>query len=199
MSIAERFINKTEIKPEKEDVTDENPSFGNNVLPNEFEKFSGELFEKIANIPYWCEFDCQKQYTLIEKFLLNKGVVSPSIFAKLLQTSMLGFGIFDKYLKNPDIEGIIYEKNTPFHYLKNGILISVKEYFSTDKINLVYKNIMNIAGFDGKSLHYNFRIYNYWIQIINSENELQKLCIYKITDNFLRNEIEKYNIHTLKI
>ena len=189
MSIAERFVNKTKVTDKLVTKSSEDVD----ILPDEFEKFGDELFEKIANIKYWAEFDFQKQCSMIQKFLSNKGVSSPAIFAKLLQNSMLGFGVFDKYLKNADIDGIIYEKNKSLHCVKNGILVSIPENFSADKVALVYKNIMNIAGFDGKNKFYQFRIFNYWIEIDSDSKDLQKLSIFKVTDKFLVNQLEKFS------
>lgn len=196
MSIAERFVNKPKMSFDEPAII-EKEGLNIDVMPNEFEKFQDELFEKIANIPYWADFDYQKQYTLIEKFLLNKGVTSPAIFAKLLQNSMLGFGIFDKYLKNTDIDGVIYEKNKPLSYSKNNVWISSSELLPDNKVILVYKNLMNILRLNGKSTACQFRVFNYWVQIEKINDEPQKISIFKLTDKFLKNEIKKSNMANL--
>lgn len=190
MSIAERFVNKPKTQSDEPRIFESNCS-NSDVLPSEFEKIKDELFEKIANIPCWAEFDYQKQYTLIEKFVSNKGVTSPAIFAKLLQNSMLGFGIFDKYIKNPDIDGIVYEKNKPLQYLKKSVWISTDEKFPDNKIDLVCKNLLNIAEFDGKNSGCSFRISDYWVELSACGRELNKISVIKITDSFLKNEIAK--------
>lgn len=196
MSIAERFVNKPKMSLDEPAII-EKEGLNIDVMPNEFEKFQDELFEKIANIPYWTDFDYQKQYTLIEKFLFNKGVTSPAIFAKLLQNSMLGFGVFDKYLKNADIDGVIYEKNKPLSYSKNNVYFSTFETLPNDKVILVYKNLMNILRLNDKKTANQFRVFNYWVQIEKNNDEPQKISIFKLTDKFLKNEIKKSNIANL--
>lgn len=183
---SEKFVNPFIL--DRENVDDRKTKF--NLLKD-------ELFEKIVTIPCWFEYDSKTQYELIIKFLELKGIKNPQIFAKVLQHSILGFGIFDDYLANKDVSSIFYEEGEPLLYTENDRNVVDIKILPYSKVQLAVQNIINMSQATVKSGIYSFRIANFWVQLRAIPHSKIKLSVSKITDEFLNDEIDKTNITLL--
>ena len=169
MGLADRFSDSvlvTQVKTQPVSVPVKEP------VPR-FDSLKNELFEKIVTVPCWFEYDAKTQYDLIIKFLASKNIKTPEVFAKILQHSILGFGVFDEYLLKKEVS------------------------LSSAKVNLAVKNIINMSQYSDKSGIYDFRIADFWVQLRAVPHTKIKLSISKVTDEFLADEIEKTNITLL--
>ena len=164
MGLADRFSDSvlvTQVKTQPVSVPVKEP------VPR-FDSLKNELCEKIVTVPCWFEYDAKTQYDLIIKFLASKNIKTPEVFAKILQHSILGFGVFDEYLLKKEVSSIFYEEGEPLLYTEND-----------------------------KSGIYDFRIADFWVQLRAVPHTKIKLSISKVTDEFLADEIEKTNITLL--
>lgn len=156
-----------------------------------------ELFEKIVTVPCWFEYDAKTQHDLIIKFLTSKNIKTPEVFAKILQHSILGFGVFDEYLMKKDVSAIFYEEGEPLLYTENDRNVVDTVILPSAKVNLAIKNIINMSQYSDKSGVYDFRIADFWVQLRTIPHSRIKLSISKITDEFLADEINKTNLTLL--
>lgn len=162
-----------------------------------FDTLKNELFEKIVTVPCWFEYDAKTQHDLIIKFLTSKNIKTPEVFAKILQHSILGFGIFDEYLLKKDVSAIFYEEGEPLLYTQDDRNVVDTAILSSSKVNLAVQNIINMSQYSVKNGIYDFRIADFWVQLRAVQNTKIKLSISKITDEFLADEIEKTNLTLL--
>ena len=160
-------------------------------------KLADEFFVKMANIPCWYEFNSREQHTMLVKFLLGKGVKNPEVFAQILQASILGFGVFDEYLKKSGVNAIFYNQSEPLTYISNGTKFVEKTFLPIEKVHLAVKNIKNMSFTNGKKDACSFRRGDYWINLKNLPNEKISLSIQKITNNFLKEEFQKARLSDL--
>ena len=193
MGLADRFSDSvlvTQVKTQPVSVPVKEP------VPR-FDSLKNELFEKIVTVPCWFEYDAKTQYDLIIKFLASKNIKTPEVFAKILQHSILGFGVFDEYLLKKEVRSICYEEGEPLLYTENDKNVVDTVILSSAKVNLAVKNIINMSQYSDKSGIYDFRIADFWVQLRAVPHTKIKLSISKVTDEFLADEIEKTNITLL--
>lgn len=156
-----------------------------------------QLFEKIVTVPCWFEYDEGTQYNLIIKFLQSKDVKTPEIFAKILQHSILGFGIFDDYLLKKDVSAIFYEEGEPMFYTEGERNVVDTAILPMSKVRLAVQNIINMSQCCDRNGSYNFRIADYWVQLRAVEHSKIKLSIQRINEEFLREQTENANLSIL--
>ena len=193
MGLADRFSDSvlvTQVKTQPVSVPVKEP------VPR-FDSLKNEPFEKIVTVPCWFEYDAKTQYDLIIKFLASKNIKTPEVFAKILQHSILGFGVFDEYLLKKEVSSIFYEEGEPLLYTENDKNVVDTVILSSAKVNLAVKNIINMSQYSDKSGIYDFRIADFWVQLRAVPHTKIKLSISKVTDEFLADEIEKTNITLL--
>lgn len=164
---------------------------------NRFNLLKDMLFEKIVTVPCWFEYDSKTQYDLIIKFLHSKNIKTPEVFAKVLQHSILGFGIFDEYLLKKGVTSIFYEEGEPLLYTENNRNVVDTIILPYAKIKLAVQNIINMSQSSERNGVFDFRIGDFWVQLRAVPHSRIKLSISKITDEFLTNEIEKSNLALL--
>ena len=169
----------------------------NVVKPSRFNQLKEMLFEKIVSVPCWFEYDAKTQYDLIMKFLASKNVKTPEVFAKILQHSILGFGVFDDYLLKKGVTSIFYEEGEPLLYTENDRNVVDTIILPYSKVRLAVQNIINMSQYSDKNGIYDFRIADFWVQLRAVPHSRIKLSISKITDEFLANEIDKNNLTLL--
>ncbi len=205
MGLADRFVNnlidERECLPlNKPALADENPFvLENSVLEKQsrFNSLKDELFEKIVSIPCWAEYDFNTQYDLIVKFLHSKNVKTPEIFAKVLQHSILGFGVFDEYLLKKGVTALFYEEGEPILYTQGDKNVVDNMILPMGKVRLAVQNIINMSQYSVKNGAYDFRISEYWVQLRAFPGSKIKLSISRIDDDFLLNEMESANLSLL--
>lgn len=161
---------------------------------NNMNDLKDELFDKIIQTPCWSEFDMRTQYELIVKFLRVKNVKVPEVIARILQQSVLGFGIFDEYLLKKNLEAIFYEPRKPLSYIENGKLSRTTTVLPLSKIKKVVKNIKNMSLLSDDLCDYSFRTNNFWVNMSLNGESVSSIEIYKISDSFLENEFANIGI-----
>lgn len=164
---------------------------------SKFERLKEELFEKIVTVPCWFEYDSKTQYDLIIKFLTSKNIKTPEVFAKILQHSILGFGVFDEYLLKKGVSAIFYEEGEPLLYTENDRNLVDTIILPASKVKLAVRNIINMSQYSDKNGIYDFRIADFWVQLRAVPHSKIKLSISKITEEFLNEEIDKTNLTLL--
>lgn len=164
---------------------------------NRFNLLKDMLFEKIVTVPCWFEYDSKTQYDLIIKFLHSKNIKTPEVFAKVLQHSILGFGVFDEYLLKKGVTSIFYEEGEPLLYTENDRNVVDTIILPYSKVRLAVQNIINMSQSSDRNGVFDFRIADFWVQLRAVPHSRIKLSISKITDEFLTNEIEKSNLALL--
>lgn len=164
-----------------------------------FDNLKSELFEKIVHVPCWFEYDEKTQLDLITKFLVSKKIKTPDIFAKILQHSTLGFGVFDDYLAQNDVSAIYYTEGEPLIYTRNNINITDNIVFSQNKVELVIKNIVNMSRMSDDICVFNFRFGNYWVELRKFPQAKVNLSVIKIDSNFLDNQFKLSALSTLSL
>jgi len=154
-------------------------------------------FAKIVNVPCWFDYDDKTQFDLIVKFLVSKDVKTPEIFAKVLQHSVLGFGVLDEYLLQNEISAVFYVEDEPIIYTKNYYYTVDNIVFPKRKIDSVLKNISNMAQINSEYGTFNFRVNNFWVELKNVPHCKVRLSIYKINDSFLEKQFKSINLSSL--
>lgn len=196
LGLADRFNDNispmvTEIRPVK------SVKIQQEVQKPKLQMLRDELFEKIVAIPCWFEYDQKTQYDLIIKFLISKNIKTPEVFAKVLQHSILGFGIFDEYLLKKNVSAVFYEEGEPLLYTEDGRNVVDNIILPMSKVWFSVQNIINMSQYSVKRGFFNYRIADFWVQLKYVPNSKIKLSISKITDEFLSNEIDKTNLALL--
>lgn len=193
MGLADRFVDSApsvEVKTQPVSVPKET------AMPK-LQILKEQLFEKIVSVPCWFEYDEATQYNLIIKFLQAKDVKTPEIFAKILQHSILGFGIFDEYLLKKGVSAIFYEEGEPMFYTEGDRNVVDTAILPMSKVRLAVKNIINMSQYCDRSGSYSFRIADYWVQLHAVEHSRIKLSIQKINETFLREQVDGANLSLL--
>ena len=162
-----------------------------------FNTLKEELFEKIVSVPCWFEFDVQAQFDLIVKFLRAKDVKTPEIFARILQHSIFGFGVFDEYLSKKGVSSICYVQGQPVMYVENGKEFVDNKTLPLESVQLAVKNIINMSKAMTISDVYNFRFANFWVELSLIDSESITLLISKIDETFLDSEFKKMSLPLL--
>ena len=156
-----------------------------------FNSLKDELFEKIVTVPCWCDYDTQTQYSLIVKFLQTKNIKNPEIFAKVLQHSILGFGVFDDYLAKNDISCIRYEQGKAFEYVLSGQdCVDNEVIFPIAKVRSVVKNLVNLSKKPSRAGAFEFRYADFWVEMYVPESSGIKITVTKIDKSFIEREID---------
>lgn len=196
MGLADRFANsvlvqEVKVKPVPVSVPVSQPQ------ETKLQTLKQQLFEKIVSVPCWFEYDEATQYKLIIKFLQSKDVKTPEIFAKVLQHSMLGFGIFDDYLLKKDISAIFYEEGEPLFYTEGDRNVVDTAIIPVAKVRLAVQNIINMSQCSDRNGVYNFRIADFWVQLHAVEHSKIKLTIQRVNEEFLQEQIDSANLSLL--
>jgi len=198
MGLADRFKNNAlalvENSPKKELLGALNLPVSKSFVIDNLQE---DLFEKIANVPCWFEYDAKTQLDLICKFLRSKNIKTPEVYAKILQHSILGFGVFDNYLKQKDISFISYEEGKSLVYTKNGQTVISNTAIPVAKVKLAVQNMINMSQCSNNKGVFSYRIGDFWVQIYAYKDTKLKFSVTKITDEFLANEVGKYNLPLL--
>ncbi len=197
MGLADRFSNSTlasEVKVQPVPVHVTPPK--ETVMPK-IQILKQQLFEKIVTIPCWFEYDEATRYNLIIKFLQAKDVKTPEIFAKILQHSILGFGIFDDYLLKKDVSAIFYEEGEPLFYTQGDRNVVDTAILPVAKVRLAVQNIINMSQYSDRKGVYEFRISDYWIQLRAAEHSRIKLSIQLVSEEFLQEQVDSANLSLL--
>lgn len=198
MGLAERFMQNTNKSPVLKEIKPVKSLMSDNFLEKpKLEQLKEELFEKIVSIPCWFEYDQKTQYDLIIKFLNTKNIKTPEVFAKVLQHSILGFGIFDEYLLKKDVTAVFYEEGEPLLYTQNGKNVVDNIILPMSKVWFAVQNIINMSQYSVKNGFFSYRISDYWVQLKSVPHSKIKLSISKVTEEFLAHEAEKANLSLL--
>ena len=198
MGLADRFknssLNLIEQIPKKE-------SFGSLSVPISknfvIENLQEQLFEKIVSVPCWFEYDSSTQLGLIVKFLSAKGVKTPEVFAKILQHSILGFGVFDYYLAQKDISSITYNEGKSLVYVKDGQAVISNTAIPVAKVRLAVQNMINMSQASSNFGLFDYRIGDFWVQLSAYKDAKMQFTISKFNDELLQKEVAKYNLPAL--
>ena len=164
-----------------------------------FEDLKSELFEKIVHVPCWFEYDEKTQLDLIMKFLVAKNIKTPDVFAKILQHSILGFGVFDDYLAQSDVSAIYYSEGEPLMYTKNNLNITDNIVFPLKKVDIAIKNIINMSRKSDKEKVFNFRFGNFWVELRRFPMSKINLSVMKIDSTFLDNQFKLSELSSLSL
>lgn len=164
-----------------------------------FEDLKSELFEKIVQVPCWFEYDEKTQLDLIMKFLVAKNIKTPDVFAKILQHSILGFGVFDDYLAQSDISAIYYTEGEPLIYTKNNLNITDNIVFPLKKVDVAIKNIINMSRMSDREKVFNFRFGNFWVELRRFPMSKINLSVMKIDSTFLDNQFKLSELSSLSL
>lgn len=164
-----------------------------------FEDLKSELFEKIVQVPCWFEYDEKTQLDLIMKFLVAKNIKTPDVFAKILQHSILGFGVFDDYLAQSDISAIYYTEGEPLIYTKNNLNITDNIVFPLKKVDVAIKNIINMSRMSDREKVFNFRFGNFWVELCRFPMSKINLSVMKIDSTFLDNQFKLSELSSLSL
>ena len=208
MGLAERFndstidINVSEKIKQKLSSSEQNLfSLENSAYSklSRFEELKNEMFEKIVQVPCWFEYDEKTQKDLIIKFLVAKNIKNPDVFAKVLQHSILGFGIFDDYLAQEDVSAIHYLENEPLIYTKNNVNITDNMILPLNKVKFAVKNLINMSQSSKNEGAFNFRFGNFWVELRNFSQSKIKLSVEKIDNTFLDNQFKTSELSSVSL
>lgn len=164
-----------------------------------FEELKNEVFEKIVNVPCWFEYDEKTQKDLIIKFLVAKNIKNPDVFAKVLQHSILGFGVFDDYLAQEDVSAIHYIENEPLVYTKNNVNITDNMIIPLNKVKIAVKNIINMSQTSKNVGAFDFRFGNYWVELRNFSQAKIKLSVEKIDNVFIEEQFKASDLASVSL
>ena len=164
-----------------------------------FEDLKNEVFEKIVNVPCWFEYDEKTQKDLIIKFLVAKNIKNPDVFAKVLQHSILGFGVFDDYLAQEDVSAIHYIENEPLVYTKNNVNITDNMIIPLNKVKIAVRNIINMSQSSKNVGAFDFRFGNYWVELRNFSQAKIKLSVEKIDNVFLEEQFKASDLASVSL
>ena len=164
-----------------------------------FEDLKNEVFEKIVNVPCWFEYDAKTQKDLIIKFLVARNIKNPDVFAKVLQHSILGFGVFDDYLVQEDVSAIHYIENEPLVYTKNNVNITDNMIIPLNKVKIAVRNIINMSQSSKNVGAFDFRFGNYWVELRNFSQAKIKLSVEKIDNVFLEEQFKASDLASVSL
>lgn len=164
-----------------------------------FEDLKNEVFEKIVNVPCWFEYDEKTQKDLIIKFLVAKNIKNPDVFAKVLQHSILGFGVFDDYLVQEDVSAIHYIENEPLVYTKNNVNITDNMIIPLNKVKIAVRNIINMSQSSKNVGAFDFRFGNYWVELRNFSQARIKLSVEKIDNVFIEEQFKASDLASVSL
>lgn len=146
---------------------------------NEKDELRNNLLEKVNSVPYWNEYEPEKQRDMVRNFVENSKIEDKEPVCESLLPIVTGFGPLQNLLDNEKVSAVFINGTNSVHIEIDGKVFNAEMNLTESMLQYV----LNIAGNSDKNI-YSCKVDNYAIDVIKPDVSLSgvNISIRKIKD-----------------